>query len=80
MFDEKEALKLLKEDRRKYIKRTIEFAQGFLDRNMDDAAETAIITAGQELSRLNGSIQYVERLAEFAEYSYPRFSALFDDV
>ena len=79
MFDEKKALKLLEEDRRDYIKRTIEFAQSFLDRNMDEAAETAIITAGQELERLNGSIQYVEHLAEFKDEEYPRFKPIFGD-
>ena len=80
MFNEKMALKLLEEDRREYIKKVIEFAQGFLDRNMDEAAETTIITAGDELKRLNGSIQYVEQLSKFNEtLSYPRFKRIFDD-
>ena len=78
MFDEKKALRLLEEDRRNYIKRTIEFAQGFLDRNMDEAAETTLITAGQELQRLNGSMQYVERLADFKDEDYPRFCVVIE--
>ena len=78
MFNEKLALKLLEEDRRDYIKKAINLAQGFLERNMDEAAETTLITAGQELSRLNGSIQYLNQLTDFNGENYPRFGTIFD--
>ena len=78
MFNEKLALKLLEEDRRDYIKKAIDMAQGFLERNMDEAAETVLITAGQELQRLNGSIQYLIELTEFDGENYPRFGTMFD--
>lgn len=78
MFDNKKALKLLEEDRRNYIKRTIDFAQGFLERGLDEAAETTIITAGQELQRLNGSIQYLENLKIDETEEYPRFMSIFE--
>ena len=74
-MDTIKAIKLLEEDRRNYIKRTIEFAQGFLERNMDEAAETTIITAGQELQQLNGSMQYLE---ELSKGEYPRFGPVLE--
>ena len=75
MFDPKEALKLLVEDRRDYIKKCISFANDFMERDMDEAAMTAIITAGDELKKLDGSIQYVTSLMEYEEY--PRFGTIF---
>lgn len=78
MFDEKKALKLLEEDRKNYIKRTIDFAQGFLERGLDEAAEASIITAGHELERLNGAIQYIQNLKIDEPEDYPRFSPIFE--
>lgn len=78
MFDEKKALKLLEEDRRKYIMEAIEFARGFLDRNMDEAAATTIITAGNELTRLDGSMLYLEQLQNFKTDEYPRFNRIME--
>lgn len=78
MFDEKLALKMLVEDRNTYIKRAIEFAQGFLDRGMDEAAAMTIMTAGDCLRELEGTMEYVKQLQGFNENGYPRYVPIFD--
>jgi hypothetical protein len=55
MFDEKKALKLLEEDRRNYIKRTIEFAHGFLERGLDEK-ENALCLRLRPLSIISCAI------------------------
>lgn len=78
MFDENKAIKLLEEDRRAYLKRLVDFVQVFLNRNMDDAAVTAVMTAAQELQRLDGALQYLEQLKSFKEDEYPRFCTIME--
>ena len=78
MFDEQKALKLLQEDRREYIRKAIMYAQSFLDRNMDDLAANTIVEAARGLCQLDGSLQYVKRLANFKEDEYPRFNTLLE--
>lgn len=78
MFDEKKALKLLEEDRRKYIMEAIEFARGFLDRNMDEAAAASLVAAGNLLARLEGSMLYLEQLQNFKTDEYPRFNGIME--
>ena len=67
------ALELLIEDRKTYLKKVSDYLKFYLDRNRDEEAQTAIITAGQELQRLDGAIQYLE---QFKKNEYPRFGTI----
>jgi len=78
MFDEKEALRCLKEDRRKYLNDVVDFTKGYLDRNLDDLAMATIIAAAENLQVLSGSMQYVEQLSEFRSEGYPRFGRILE--
>ena len=78
MFDEKEALKCLEEDRRKYLNDTIEFTKAYLDRHLDELAASTIMAAAENLRCLDGSMQYVKELCQFKENGYPRFGRILE--
>lgn len=77
-YDEKEALKLLKEDRLDYIKKMMNLVQGFLENDMVDLASNTICEAANGLRMVDGSILYVEQLQFYKENGYPRFKTVLD--
>ena len=78
MFDEKKALRLLEDDRRKYLNDIVEFTKAYLDRHLDELAATTIIYAADNLRMLDGSMQYVKELQQFDENEYPRFGRILE--
>lgn len=76
MFIATEAKDFLETDRRVYLKKTLKMLEHCINKNNDEAAATCVITAAQELTRIEGAIQYLESLEETKEY--PRFNTIFD--
>ena len=77
-FNPSKAKDLLEQDRHAYLKKVKEYLDYWLEKEMDDAATQSIITAGQELEKLNGSLLYLEELEEHFD-EYPRFRTIFGD-
>jgi len=75
MFDQKEAIKLLEQDRKEYVLKCISYVQGFIDRGMDELAADTIIHAATGLQRLAGGIQYLQAIDDD---NYPRFGTLLE--
>ena len=73
MFDPKEAIKILEQDRKEYVLKCISYVCGFIDRGLDELAADTIIQAATGLQRLAGGIQYLQAMDN---ENYPRFGTL----
>ena len=76
MLDLNEAKRLLEEDRRNYLKKTKEYLEIWLNKGLDDAAAQVVITSGEELQKLTGTLLFLEQCKQFPD-EYPRFNTIF---
>lgn len=59
-----ETKSFLETDRRIYLKKTLKMLEYYINKNNDEAAATCVITAAQELTRIEEVIQDLESLEE----------------
>ena len=75
-MDLSEAKRLLEEDRRNYLKKTKEYLEYWLNKGFDEAAVQVVITSGNELQKLTGTLEFLEQCEQFPN-EYPRFNTIF---
>lgn len=77
MIDFQKSRDILVKDRREYLKRCVKQIQGYVDHGYDDLAAQAIITVAECVTKVTGSIEYLDQIKSF-EDEYPRFMRVFE--